>query len=242
MIDKGIFWATVESETESGFMPAEVTVDEANTITLTCPKRKSLLINLLQPKRLQEGSVVSFSYFHDNLFELWSAELGEYKSTPNKLLDSYELLNPKLEMPSSGRKEERLLVDIPVTLEERGRKLPRVYRFAGAELSHSGVGLWFPETFKNRIEEGCKYRMILTPKEVAAFAFEVECIRPNFYDSFSKGFTAGFKFTEINEGGLPFKRLGQLLKAKGIPFTPSLNANLGHYLSKLWVSEGLKDF
>lgn len=241
-IDKALFWAKFETlDSKTGYMPSEVTIDDKDCLTLSCPRPVSnSFMRLFAPKPIQEGSLVSIAYEDQNTFELWSGEIANYLGTNSKGLDEYEISSVKQEMISSERKHKRFLTSIPVRLENTRSKLNKVYLFSGCEISEGGIGLWFPNSLKNKIRLEDEYTLTFEPKEVEPFAFNIKCVRPNSEDTFSRGFSAGFTFFQNDPNSLSFIRLGQLIEAKGQLIVPNLSAP-GHYLSRFWIGESLKE-
>ena len=232
--DTAKFWARAElPNSRAGFIPVEIKIDKHNFLTLSCLRPPiGLFRKLLPPKPLPEGTVISLAFQNKNLFELWSSQIKGFLQTDKYGLDEYAMDIPKQEMSSSERDGERFVVSIPLTFKSTFRG-HREMKFAGCELSKNGISLWFPKTMKNKIHEGETYQLTFEPKEVEAFSFELECVRPNSFDDFTNGFTAGFKFKDLDPNNIAIVRLGQLMKARGKLREINL-FKLGHYLSHFW--------
>jgi hypothetical protein len=238
-LDSAKFWAKVELPSgKTGFLPTEVTVDQNDHLTLICPRPvEGVFTRLFPPKPLAEGSIFSLSFNDGKLFELWSSEVISFVGTNEAGLDRYEISSVRQEMSSSERFEERLVVSVPLKLKTKN-KFSRIFSFTGCELGTKGLGLWLPNSAKSKITIDQTYELIFEPKEVEPFSFEVKCVRPICEDSFTKGFVAGFVFTDTEEGKLATVRLQQLLNARGRLPEPNLKVP-GHYLASFWDAEYL---
>ncbi len=248
--ERGKFWAKVQMPDGSlGILPSELLVDNNDNLVLACPRRVggSSFLRLFKPKPLPSDSKLTLAYQNNedlSTFEIWSGSIGKFLRTDKITnLDEYEFTELKQEIVGSAREFERFVVSIPLKLESLGQKkgLNKILCFSGCELSENGLGLWLSMSNKSKIQINETYKITFEPAEVESFSFEIQCIRPHFEDSFSKGIHAGFKLLNYAElkNSLPFIRLKQLIEARGK--LPDINLdNSEHYLAKFWQGEFLK--
>ncbi len=237
--DSAKFWAKIELPNgRTGFLPAEVFIDENDLVTFTCPRpNEGSFLRLFPPKPLPEGTLVSLAYQDNHFFELWSSEVSQFLGSKADGLDEYQVQAIKQEMSSSERKSERYTVQIPLKVKVNGRVV-RFFHFSGCDLSTDGIGLWFPGSAKNRIRIDETYEIIFEPKEVEPFSLNAKVIRPHCEDTFSKGFVAGFQFEDLETDSLPALRIRQLIEARGKLRELEISES-GHFLSGFWIGEFL---
>jgi hypothetical protein len=242
-IDTAMFWGKFETpDFKTTFLPCELRMNEDDIVTLACPRvRASSFMRLLPSKPIPNGSIVSVAYEDKGIFELWSAEVKDFIGTSLKGLDEYKLSALKQEMTKSERKYARYLVEMPITMQTHGSKLAKVFYFSGAEVSDKGIGLWFPQSLKNRISLDEEFTITFEPHDVDVqpFSLKLACVRPNCADNSTKGFVAGFKILASTQL-LSQVRLEQLIEARGKTHKPNL-AFTGHYLASHWQGESLRE-
>ncbi len=248
-LERGKFWAKIEMPDGSlGLLPSELLIDDNDNLVLACPRRSggSSFLRLFKPKPLPADSKLTLAYQDQDFsaFEIWSGSIGKFLRTDSITgLDEYEFAELKQEITGSEREFERFIISIPLKLEflDQKRNLNKILCFTGCELSENGLGLWLPISNKNKIQINEVYKITFEPPEVESFSFEVQCIRPHFEDSFSKGIHAGFSLINYAElkDTLPFVRLMQLIEARGKPADIDLDES-EHYLAKFWKGEFLR--
>lgn len=238
-LEREPFWAKLDLPNgKQGFLPAELAIDENDTVFFICSRPiKHSLFTLFPPKPLPEGTFISLAFQNGEIFELWSGEIKKFSKTDSeKNLDYYELHSIKQEMAKSERDKERFLVNVPLKLKVKHK----VFHFTGCELSENGLGLWLPSTHKNRIKAGEAYALTFEPTEVEPFSFIVQSVRPNLEDIFSKGFITGFNFLELKPDSLPSIRVKQLIEARG-KLSPNFSSlEPQHYLQSFWKQEAFE--
>jgi len=240
--DSAKFWAKVETpDGKTAFTSVELFIDTDDYTTFTANKpANGSFFRLFPHKPFPNGSVVSLAYLDEHHFELWSSEVRKYLGPTLNGLDEYKIEDFRQEMARSERASERYIVQIPLILEPLFGKGNKVFCFSGCEISELGVGLWFPESLKSKIQIDKNYLLTFTPKEVEPFSFETRCVRPHSDDFLSKGFSAGFSFVQYESQSMAAIRLKQLIEARGEFPKPDLSV-CGHLLSVFWQGEKLKE-